>query len=91
MALANTQVKLLLTLQALLYEEIIRGCRELEAFIVRYDDTWRTRQHACSRGSCKPTRTLRADSESGPSAPAEPTHPQHRQDGSGHHWTSSCR
>lgn len=30
-------MKLLLTLQALLYEEIIRGCRELEAFIVRYN------------------------------------------------------
>ncbi|XP_040014474.1 uncharacterized protein LOC120806969 [Xiphias gladius] len=34
---ANTQVKLLLTLLGLLYQEIIRGCRELEAFILKYN------------------------------------------------------
>ncbi|XP_067444564.1 fibronectin type III domain-containing protein 11-like isoform X1 [Thunnus thynnus] len=37
MTLANTQVKLLLTLLGMLYEEIISGCRELEVFIIKYD------------------------------------------------------
>ncbi|KAM9362142.1 fibronectin type III domain-containing protein 11-like [Symphorus nematophorus] len=37
MARANTQVKLLLTLLGMLYEEIMRGCQELAAFIIKYD------------------------------------------------------
>ncbi|XP_044069131.1 fibronectin type III domain-containing protein 11-like [Siniperca chuatsi] len=37
MTLANTQVRLLLALLGMLYQGIIRGCRELEAFINRYD------------------------------------------------------
>lgn len=37
MTRANSQVKLLLSLLELLYEEIIRCCRELEAFIHKYD------------------------------------------------------
>ncbi|XP_028432752.1 fibronectin type III domain-containing protein 11 isoform X1 [Perca flavescens] len=37
MTLANTQVKLHLTFLGLLYEEIIRGCQELEAFVMKYD------------------------------------------------------
>ncbi|XP_059185860.1 fibronectin type III domain-containing protein 11-like [Centropristis striata] len=37
MTLANTQVRLLLSFLGLLYKEIIRGCRELEAFIKKYD------------------------------------------------------
>ncbi|XP_070695402.1 fibronectin type III domain-containing protein 11-like [Pempheris klunzingeri] len=36
MTQANTQVRLLLALLGMLYEEIIRGCQELEAFIVEY-------------------------------------------------------
>ncbi|XP_051271007.1 fibronectin type III domain-containing protein 11-like isoform X2 [Dicentrarchus labrax] len=37
MTLGNTQVKLLLTLLGMLYHEIIRGCQELETFILKYD------------------------------------------------------
>ncbi len=37
MTMANTQVKLLLALLGMLYQEIIRSCRELEAFIIKYD------------------------------------------------------
>ncbi|XP_018523066.1 fibronectin type III domain-containing protein 11 [Lates calcarifer] len=35
--MANTQVKLLLTLLGLLYQEIIRGCQDLQDLIVKYD------------------------------------------------------
>ncbi|CAK6966083.1 fibronectin type III domain-containing protein 11-like [Scomber scombrus] len=35
LTLANTQVKLLLSLLGMLYEEIIRSCRELEVFIIK--------------------------------------------------------
>ncbi|XP_032369912.1 fibronectin type III domain-containing protein 11 [Etheostoma spectabile] len=37
MTLANTQVKLYLTFLELLYEEIIRGCQELEAFVLKHN------------------------------------------------------
>lgn len=37
MTLANTQVKLLLTLLGMLYKEIISGCRELEVFMIKCD------------------------------------------------------
>lgn len=37
MTLANTQVKLLLKLLEMLYQEIIKGCQQLEAFIIKYD------------------------------------------------------
>lgn len=36
MTLAKTQVRLLLTFLELIYQEIISGCRELEAFIIKY-------------------------------------------------------
>lgn len=37
MTLANTQVKLLLALLGMLYQEITRGCQELEAFVNKYN------------------------------------------------------
>ncbi|XP_054473432.1 fibronectin type III domain-containing protein 11-like [Anoplopoma fimbria] len=37
MALASSQVELLLTMMGLLYEEILSGCQELKAFIVAYN------------------------------------------------------
>ncbi|XP_070758908.1 fibronectin type III domain-containing protein 11-like [Enoplosus armatus] len=37
MTLANTQVKLLLALLGMLFQGIVRGCRELEAFVNEYD------------------------------------------------------
>ncbi|XP_071329203.1 fibronectin type III domain-containing protein 11-like [Trachinotus anak] len=37
MSMAKTQVKLLLTYLGMLQDQIMRGCRELEAFIVKYN------------------------------------------------------